>query len=228
FIPALLLTSAIAASAAIGQEVATRSLGDVLVQDQGMAEIANGLYAKTAGASNSYVAVGSAGQKSMLQQLKAIRAGIPKTADHALVIDELIASLSAPAQLYGGQVVKEYGDCSGQNQYGFGPFYAQAGAGGGFGGGPYGASGMAVNNDTSSNAVNTTNHVHVIVLDRNGNTIGEQSSTQHGNTAAVASTYTTVQRGCDASSSATLTCPGSSVPSVSAFAMNHNNSCIRN
>ena len=215
----------------MAQSSAVSVLSSMSSKDNNMVQISDGLYAETSANSESYLAVNPAGQKALLAKLIETRnrmvmssTSTPKTDNNksSEIIDELISTLSrsqqvssnpAKPQPMAGGVIINQGNCSGPNTTG--PFYAQAGAGGGVGGGAVGASSLAQNRDTSASPVNTTNYAHAIVIDRNSNTVGEQVSTQYGTTAAIASVYP--KSACVETSSATLTCPGYSSPSVTAY-----------
>lgn len=216
------LALAFVSCGALAQDTSFVSIDQVLTQEDGLTQISEGLYAKIKGTSESYVAVSPAGQRALLAKLLEIRARASTTAGSTTTakagsnasgaFDDLIATLSAPQPK--NQTVN--GTCSGPSPTG--PLYAQALAGGGIGGSAYGASGTAVNNDGLSPPLNTTNYVTVQVYDSSGNLLGSQSSTQHGATAAVASTYN--NRGCTSNSYATVTCPGYASPSITAVAYN--------
>lgn len=94
---------------------------------------------------------------------------------------------------------------------------------------PIGASSVAQNNDGFSPPLNTTNFASAETIDRNGNTTHHQETTTHGpGSDAVATAYVNGTAGCDADSSATVTCPGHATPSIAAYAGAHKQSCIRN
>jgi len=207
---------------AFAQDAAKPTLRDSLIS-QGMTEVSDGLFVKETDNENSYVAVGTPAQQAMLSKLVEVRERSANgTLEPTDILDELISKLRQPPQPRLGQQVTEHGDCNGGSPQSTGPFFAQASAGGPLQNGPYGGSGEAVNTDTSATAVNTTNFVHATVYNRLGDIIGDQSSTQHGATPAIASAYAANSPpGCVAQSAATLTCPGHTTPSVSAYASNH-------
>ncbi|MEO8672357.1 MAG: hypothetical protein ABI411_13660 [Tahibacter sp.] len=195
-----------------------RTLDQVLTQDEGMTQVSEGLYASTAGATESYVAIGQAGHRSLLGLLIEIRSqnGAKKVEADSVpgTLDQMIDTLSAPQPK--NQDV--YGNCNGWNLTG--PFFASAKAGGGIGGSPYGSSGLAVNNDGFSPPLNTLNYVSAMVSDRNGNTLANHDDTKHGTTAAVASAYAG-GTGCEALSVARVTCPNQTNAAITAIAYNH-------
>lgn len=215
-----LLLVVLVTCAALVQNAPAQSIDDVLTREDGMQRISDGLYARTVGDTESFVAVGAAGHRMLLSKLLEIRSrslsrhgtrrSDPPVA-HAF--DELIDRLSAPNAK--NQTV--YGTCSGPASSG--PLYAQALAGGGMGGSPYGASGYAIDND--SPPVNTANYASSIVYDVDGNVLAQQTSTQTAHTAAAASAYNA--QGCTADAYATVTCPGHSSPSITAIAHNQRN-----
>jgi hypothetical protein len=206
---ALLL--AIGASQAFAQAI-DPSVDQALTQEDGLTRISDGFYAKTNGPTESFVATTPAGRAAMQLKLRELRAGLPKKGgDVASDLDSLIASLGAPQP----KNQEVYGDCTGPHLTG--PLYAQALAGGGIGGGAYGASGQAAN--STSPVINTTNFVEATVYDADGNIIAHQATTQHGATTAVASAYQT-QRGCTATSLATVTCPSQGTAAITAYTYN--------
>jgi hypothetical protein len=225
----LISVMALACGSVLAQNAPSNSLDKSITQDKKMVQISDGLYAETSANSESYLAVNPNGQKALLEKLVQIRnkmsmSSAPKTDNNrsSVIVDELISTLSRPQPMLGsisrpqpmaGGVIINDGNCSGQNNGG--PFYAQAGAGGGVGGSAVGASSLAQNQDTSASPVYTTNYAHAIVVNRNSDTVGEQTSTQYGTTAAVAAVYPS--GACSETASATLTCPGYSAPSVTAY-----------
>ncbi|MBN8739204.1 MAG: hypothetical protein BGP24_09460 [Lysobacterales bacterium 69-70] len=209
------LVCVLACGAASAQEPAS-SYTDRLVVDDGMTPIADGLYAQSIGTTESYVAVGPAGHQALLKKLRELRRMPTKdgVASASGPIEELTSLLSSPVPL--NQDV--YGDCTGVHPGASGPFEARALAGGGVGGGPYGASGIAANN--SSPTIATKNRVYVTVYDADGIVVGQQETITYGNTLAVASAYAPQGRGCSADSLATVTCPGATRPAITAVAHN--------
>jgi len=202
---------------------APRSLHDELTRTQGMTEVSEGLYQSTKDDTDTFVAVGSAGNKALLEKLIDMRAAgsdapfAPNDERSSnYVIDSLIGVLGTP----GGANDIEDGDCNGINVNG--PFHLEAHAGGIIGP-QYGASALVHNPNA---AINTTNVAKASLTNRLGNPQGSQTTTTFGTTDAVASKYVTVGAGCIANSSATITCPGASSPAVTAVAFNHNPSCI--
>jgi hypothetical protein len=191
--------------------------------DEGMTQISDGLYAKITADGESYVALSPAGHQALLVRLIELRDD--RTTHRAKpgtgVIGGLIATLSQPQRN-----VQDTGDCNGRNPNG--PLSVKALAGGGVGGGDFGASSIAQNNDGFSPPLNSTNFASAETIDRNGNVTHQQATTTHGPGSAIASAFVIGAAGCDADSSATVTCPGHTQPSISAFATAHKQSCIRN
>jgi|GEM_PF-1428813 len=181
-----------------------------------LSEVSDGLYARVGADGEAYVAVSPAGHRALLQKLLDLRANVVAKsggAARAFAFDSLIETLSAPEPK--NQDVG--GDCNGPISGAMGPLRAQALAGG-FPGNDYGASSKASN--ATNPIVATTNKATADVQDRNGMTVASQVDTKTGATPALATAYH-AQRGCTAQSTASVTCPGRSKPSVSALALNH-------
>jgi len=201
---------AIVTSGAFAQSI-DPAVDQALTQEDGLTRVSDGLYSKVKGTTESFVATNPAGHHAMQLKLQEIRAGLSSNSDVASDLDALIASLAAPQP----KNQEVYGDCDGPHLTG--PLYAQALAGGGIGGGAYGASGQAAN--STSPVINTTNFVEATVYDADGNVIAHQATTQFGATTAIASAYQT-QRGCTATSLAKVTCPGHATASITAYTYN--------
>jgi len=206
--------------AAAGAQEPMSSFSDRLEIDNGMTLISDGLYAQTIGTTQSYVAVSPAGHQALLKKLRELRATPSKGTTAAGPLDELIATLSAPAPL--NQDL--FGDCAGSHPGATGPFEVRALAGGGIGNGPYGASGLAAN--SSNPTINTKNRVYVTVYNADGLPVGQQETITYGNTQAVASAYAPQGQGCTADSLASITCPGAANPAITAVAHNQRSGCV--
>lgn len=181
-----------------------------------LTQVSDGLYARVGADGEAYFAVSPAGHRALLQKLLDLREAVPAAKSGKATrsaFDDLIETLSAPEAK--NQDVG--GDCNGPINGATGPLRAQALAGG-FPGSNYGASSIASN--ATNPIVNTTNKATAAVQDRNGNTLASQSDTKYGATSAVATAYN-AQRGCTAQSTASVTCPGHTQPSISAIALNH-------
>ncbi|MEO6690619.1 MAG: hypothetical protein ABIS07_14985 [Dokdonella sp.] len=226
-----LLTLALVSGGALAQDTATRTLDQVLTQDEGMSQVSEGLYAQTTGSSESYVAVNAAGQRALLDKLVQLRAklaaphvssGIASREQASLeVVDKSIAELSRPQPKNAVS-----GDCSGPGGTGSPQLYARALSSGGLS-----ASGYAVLTSDFSPATPTQNHAYASTQNRLGDDTSSQSSTGVGTTAASASASApNGNSACTASASASVTCPGHTSPSISAFAVSQkvipNGTCL--
>jgi len=211
---------------ALSQSLACATLDDRPANDEDMTQVSEGLYRQHTQDSESYIAVNAEGQHALLARLIELRAARPALATPGTsALDGLIATLSQPEPQ--SAVSEQFGDCTGLNING--PFHVKALAGGGVGGGDFGASSIAENNDGFSPPINTTNVATAETIDRNGNITHRQSTTTHGpHVPALASAFVNGNAGCDADSSATVTCPGHTQPSISAFTSFHKQTCIRN
>lgn len=203
--------------------VVASTLDERLTHDEGMTQISDGLYARATQDGESYVAVSPAGHQALVTRLIEIRAGRPTHGEKPGVslIDELIFTLTQPQRN-----AEDTGDCNGHNVNG--PLFVKALAGGGIGGGDFGASSIAQNNDGFSPPLNTTNFASAETIDRNGNITHHQETTTQGPNTSIASAFVTGAAGCDADASARVTCPGHTGPSVTTFATAHKQTCIRN
>lgn len=212
---------------ALTQSLACTTLDDRPANDEGMTQVSDGLYTLRTGDIESYVAVSPAGQQALLARLIEIRAtrAVPTANGVTSVIDGLISTLSQPQPL--AVLSEQTGDCNGLNLNG--PLHVKALAGGGVGGGDFGASSIAQNNDGFSPPLDTTNFASAETIDRNGNITHHQATTTHGpGNDAIATAFVIGAAGCDADSSATVTCPGHTKPSITAFTAAHLQTCIRN
>jgi hypothetical protein len=218
-----LVGGSIAAIAALGsihgiaQEKA-RSLAEVLIQDQGMTLVSEGLYARTTPASESYVAVGAAGHAAMLEKLMQLRAKTPTApisngmAATQSPLDKAIADLDA-MHLNEKQTVT--GSCSGPGASGEPELRVIANSSGGTT-----ASASAVMTNDFSPYTNTTNSASASTENRNGTTTSSQSDTEHAFTQASASAHATGPQPCSASGYASVTCPTGG-PGISAFSVSY-------
>jgi len=201
-------------SASVFAQDQTRSLGDVLTQDQGMTLVSEGLWARTSPASESYVAVGKAGHAALLEKLVELRPKLsPIQTNTGLgarpsVVDEAIDSLSA-MHLNEKQTVT--GSCAGAGHTGEPELRAIANSSGGTT-----ASASAVMTNDFSPATNTTNFAKAETVNRLGDTTSSQSDTEHAFTQASASASAPARLPCSAAAWATVTCP-SGGPGISAF-----------
>ena len=226
-----LLTLALVSAGALAQSTATRTLDQVLTQDEGMNQVSDGLYAQNTGSSESYVAINAAGQRALLDRLVQLRtklaaqhaAGGTSSSEQASldVIDKSIAELGQPQPK--NTII---GDCSGPGGTGSPQLYARALSGGGLS-----ASGYAVLTSDFSPATPTQNSAFASTQNRLGDDTSSQSSTGVGLTAASASASApNGNTACTASASASVKCPGHTTPSISAFAVSQkvipNGSCL--
>lgn len=193
----------------------SRTLGDILTQDQGMTQISDGLWARTSPASESYVAVGKAGHAALLEKLIQLRPKMSSTqtatagaAAKPSVVDEAIADLDA---MHLGEKQTVTGSCSGPGASGEPELRAIANSSGGTT-----ASASAVMTNDFSPATNTTNFARAQTVNRNGVTTSDHSDTEHAFTQASASASAPVQLPCSAAAWATVTCPTGG-PGISAF-----------
>jgi len=212
---------------ALSQSLACTTLDDSPTDDEGMTQVSEGLYTQRTQDSESYLAVGPEGQQALLARLIELRAARPALANPGTgLIDGLIATLSQPEPQ--SVLAEQFGTCNALNMTG--PLHARSLAGGGVGAGAmFGASSLAENRDGFSPPLNTTNVASAEEINRNGDIVRHQTTTTHGpNAPAAASALVILAAGCDADSSATVTCPGHITPSVSAFTSAHNQTCIRN
>lgn len=208
--------AALACGSVVAQST-TRTLDDVLTQDEGLTQISDGLYAQTTSSGESFVAVNKAGQDALRKKLLELRAKLTSGASASKnetasldVIDKSIAELSQP-QAKNQTVI---GDCTGTGGTGQPQLYARALSSGGTT-----ASGYAVLTSDFSPVTSTTNKASAGTANRTGDETSSQSSTQYGATAASASaTAPNMAQACTASAAASVTCPGHSSPSISAFA----------
>lgn len=217
---------------AFAQEHAPGTLQDALAE-KGVRQIDEGLYVKVTdtkeSSSESYIAIGEAGQRALLSKLLEMResrdqangkgADVSASFQPSEPLDDLIARLSAPQTSRPGPVTDGTGgpfrgNCGGIDNTNnpSDPFYLQALAGGGVTG-PGGASAGVWNTDAT---LNTTNYAHAVAVDSQGTVIGSQQTTTYGTTPATVSQLYT--NGCGGSSDATITCSGASTPAISVFA----------
>lgn len=193
---------------------------------KGMIEISDGLFAYDNGETQSFVAYGRHGNEALLDRLTKYRAEQSESAlslnrdSKYWVIDDLIVRLSAPEPKSG----EVYGDCAGPHAGTTWPFHAKALAGGIIGPSQYGSSASAANTNAT---ISTTNVANASATDINGYSQGDQTTTTFGTTTAYAHVFVDQYAGCDANSSATVTCPNATRPAITATALNHKQSCIR-
>lgn len=207
------LAAAITASA---QDSSSTNLETMIMQQEGMTPISEGLYGKKVGASESYIAIGPVGQRALAQKVIEARdsmadrtrahGGDPDRSDAIHALDKLIDSLSAPQPK--NQDV--YGDCL-------------AGGGGNYLHAVATSTSGVVASATASNSNSsyyTTNVALAVTQDRNGNDTDYHSSTTHGTTTASASASAPnpPPQPCESTANATVTCPGGVSPAISAFA----------
>lgn len=215
-----LVTLALVSGSALAQSTSTRTLDQMLTQDEGMNQVSDGLYAQTTGGSESYVAVNATGQRALLDRLVQLRAklagqhsggsGASTEAASLDVVDRSISELSQPQpkNAVGG-------DCSGPGGTGSPQLYARALSSGGLS-----ASGYAVLTSDFSPATPTQNRAVASTQNRLGDDTSSQSSTGVATTAASASASApNGNTACTATASASVTCPGHTSPSISAFAV---------
>jgi len=215
---------------ALAQTAAPRTLDDVLTHDKGMTQISSGLYSKTTASSESFVAVSAAGRQAMLQRLIQTRAKVAArfpsgTSNNSMlanpsatsVIDHAIAELSQPETIFNAGTSshrRNTGDCTGLGGTGLPALYADVASSGGNAAG--GSGGITTD---SNPPTQTSNYAAASTTDGNGVVTSSHTSTTVGTTAASASA--TAPAGtivCYANVSASVTCPGKTNPSVSAFA----------
>lgn len=230
------------AATTVSGSASAQSLREELAQKD-VTQISEGLYVKRIdnndSFSESYVAVGAAGQTALLAKLLQMRdeRDAASTNDSDVTtrrsepLDELIERLSAPTSagpnpILAGTGGPFRGSCSGVDNTNnpSDPFYVQALAGGG----PSGPGGASAGTWNYSASINSTNFAAATAIDSQGTVIGNQSVTTHGTTAAVVSQL--YNNGCGGASSASVTCPGATSPAISAYAHGFSNrpGCIPN
>ena len=200
---------------ASAQNDTASGLDQVLVKEQGLTLVSDGLYARTSANSEAYVAVNPAGLRALRQRLvdlrdkithaSSVRSGTPVTS----LIDRSIEELSQP-QLDNSQT----GGCGGTTDPSEPRLSATALSGGGTG-----ASATAVLTEDFSPVTGTTNRASAETDNGLGNVTSSQSSTTAATVPATASaTAPSNSSACTAFSSASVTCPGHTSPSVMASA----------
>lgn len=221
---AVVLSASVCGTAFCREEAPT-TLRDSLRQ-QGMTEVSDGLYVNEKNDSQSYVAVGAAGQQALLEKLNASRANdeergplTPYEAERQNAIDDLMAKLNPiGVDSDGGGRGPYLGDCTGVTTNG--PFRVQALVGGSIANGDAGASAGVFNVGTT---INTKNYTYATAEDRLGNIIATRTATTYGTTPSASHVY---GRACVGYSAATITCPGTTIPAITATQDGHINGCV--
>jgi hypothetical protein len=206
-----LLALAFTAAGASAQSAPQRSLDEVLVYDEGMNQVSDGLYAQVVGTSESYVATSAAGRNALLAKLVALRAKLSGRGDtkgdtpsgRLGFVDSLIAELGRPVpkdQSYPG-------NCGGPGL----PLLVAATS-------HYGINASATASN-SNGAFNTTNYAFAATYDNNDHVTSQQSSTTYGTTtASAAAAASNGSTACDSFGRASITCPGGTTPTIVAVA----------
>ncbi|WP_313912533.1 hypothetical protein [Tahibacter sp.] len=202
-------TSILALSMISSAAMAQSSLDQVLTQKEGLAHVSEGLYADKNGGDASYVATNQAGRDSLVAIMRHDRAlleqsysvdGFNRSEQAALNdLDASIAELSQPASK---MVNEKTGNC-GTTQ-----IYARATANGGTT-----ASGYSVASNATGPVAATANFASTVIGSayKNSSAVG----------AAPASVSDANPTSCYASSYATVTCPGASIPAVVAYGFSY-------
>lgn len=202
------------------------TLDEILVQNESMSRIGDGLYFRKTESGEAFVATNDAGQQALLARLQDIRARLTATGNARSeqgtlkVVDQLSDSIH-----HVGLSNQQSGDCNGPG--GSSPYlYAIANS-------SLGTSASATAQNTNASYY-TTNVVSASTQNGLGDETSYQASTTYGTTPATVSVNAPSGSGgrapCTASAAASVTCPGATHPSVSAFAFSQrpvpNGSCI--
>jgi hypothetical protein len=195
-----------------------RTLGSTLAVEDGMVQVADGLYARVTTDGESYVAIGESGQEALRERLIELRAKLARAHDKSPsseqqtldVIANALADLSQPHTK--SQTVT--GDCSGPGGTSQPQLYARALSSYGLN-----ASAYAVLTSDFSPVLATANYASAGTRNGLGVSTSSQTSTGIAYTAASASASAPVSsNACTASSYASVKCPGQSSPAISALA----------